>query len=195
MRHHAAAVTALRSTLLATIAVLLVAIPATARAQIEAPPPEDVPPAADVVIPDRAVRMSTKGLAQVTLGCLGENGDLCLGAMTISLARAVEIPRPEPQQQPTTTNPKTKVKPKPPQVVQPFTFTTFNFGIVDGAANRYRFQLPVRAQKLLLKLGRLPVQFSADFAGKNGVRAVETRVLSLYVPLKPPELPPPSLLR
>jgi hypothetical protein len=39
------------------------------------------------------------------------------------------------------------------------------------------------------------VQFSADFAGKNGVRAVETRVLSLYVPLKPPELPPPSLLR
>jgi len=120
---------------------------------------------------------------------------LCLGAMTISLARAVEIPRPEPQQQPTTTNPKTKVKPKPPQVVQPFTFTTFNFGIVDGAANRYRFQLPVRAQKLLLKLGRLPVQFSADFAGKNGVRAVETRVLSLYVPLKPPELPPPSLLR
>jgi hypothetical protein len=197
MRHHAAAVARFPSTLTLALCVVTLTVPAAARAQIEAPPPEELPDAADVVIPDRDLRISSKGLGQMRLGCLGDDGDLCLGTLTVSLAHAVEIPRPEPKDPGLDANgkPKPKPKPKPPIVVQPFTVKTFSFGIVDQGVNTYRFKIPTRAQTLLRKVGKFQVQFSADFAGKNGVRAVETRIVNMYLPLKAPELPPASLLR
>ena len=96
----------MRRVLLLTLALVSGALlwaPA-APAQDEAPPggqplPPGPPPAPDLVLSGRNVRMTRGGVVGIKLGCRtnAAPGEACIGSLTLRLAKALVIEVPHPQ--------------------------------------------------------------------------------------------------
>jgi hypothetical protein len=177
----------MRRALLLTLALVSGALlwaPA-APAQDEAPPggqplPPGPPPAPDLVLSGRNVRMTRSGVVGIKLGCRtnAAPGEACIGSLTLRLAKAIVIEVPPP--------PKAKPGTKPGRrTIAPFNFGVIDFTVVIGDVAQLRLRLSKRAQDLIRQREQVRVDLIADYNSRAGAAGTSRRNVRVYFPTKP----------
>jgi hypothetical protein len=152
--------------------------PTAAVAQTPAPP--GPPPAPDLVLSGRNVRLTRTGVVGIKLGCRtnASPGEACIGSLTLRLAKAIVIEVPPPP------NAKPNVKPRK-RTIAPFNFGVIDFTVVIGDVAELRLRLSKRAQDLIRQQERVRVDLIADYNSRAGAQASARRNVRVYFPAKP----------
>jgi hypothetical protein len=177
----------MRRALLLTLALVSGALlwaPA-APAQDEAPPggqplPPGPPPAPDLVLSGRNVRMTRGGVVGIKLGCRtnAAPGEACIGSLTLRLAKAIVVEVPPPP------NAKPGTKPRR-RTIAPFNFGVIDFTVVIGDVAQLRLRLSKRAQDLIRQREQVRVDLLADYSSRAGAQESAGRNVRVYFPTKP----------
>ena len=156
-----------------------------ALAQDEAPPvgqpaPAGPPPAPDLVLSGRNVRMTRSGVVGIKLGCRtnAAPGEACIGSLTLRLAKAIVIEVPPPP------NAKPGTKPRR-RTIAPFNFGVIDFTVVIGDVAQLRLRLSKRAQDLIRQREQVRVDLIADYNSRAGAQESSRRNIRVYFPTKP----------
>ena len=151
--------------------------PAAAVAQTPAPP--GPPPAPDLVLSGRNVRMTRTGVVGIKIGCRtnAAAGEACIGSLTLRLAKPIVIDVPPPP----------NAKPNTPRkrTIAPFNFGVIDFTVVIGDVAQLRLRLSKRAQDLIRQRGQVRVDLIAAYNSRAGAPGSSRRNVRVYFPTKP----------
>jgi hypothetical protein len=142
------------------------------------PPPPGPPPPPDLVLSGRNVRMTRGNVVGVRMGCRGtaaQNGEACLGSVTLRLANAIIL---EPFDPP---------GPKPPVArrINPFDFAVRDFTLNVGDGIDLRMRLSARAAKLVRDRERVRVDVIVRYNSRAGSAGTARRNVRVYFPKRP----------